>query len=397
MILFVSHSAQMYGAERSLLDLVTGLSERGVACNVLVPEEGPLTEALQAAGIPWRVAEYPWWVARRRKPLSVLRRTIANFRVLFRLKRMFRERPPALIYTNTVVIPIGALLARALRVPHVWHAREFVHEDIGACYDYGTRLSMRFIRTSTRRVICNSQAVADKLSRHIPARQMSVIYNGVLDDDAPQPVERPHPQGPLQLVIVGALVPHKRQDEAVRALGVLTRQGVDVHLRVVGAVPDGYGATIRQVAEAEGVGDRVQLEGYTSDPLAAFARADVALVCSRNEAFGRVVVEAMSVGTPVVATASGGVSEIITDGEDGLLYPPGDVEALAGCITRLAREPELYRNISRQAAQSAPRRFSRRRYVEEVLALIRSVASPGQVGVKVPDPSVLSGGNSRRE
>jgi glycosyltransferase involved in cell wall biosynthesis len=103
--------------------------------------------------------------------------------------------------------------------------------------------------------------------------------------------------------------------------------------------------------------------------------ADITLVCSTCEAFGRVAVESMSVGTPVVGSNSGGLPEIIEDEVNGLLYKPGNPQMLANQVTRLVNDPELYELISQNCISSVYKRFTTDRYVADIESIIREVVS----------------------
>lgn len=144
-------------------------------------------------------------------------------------------------------------------------------------------------------------------------------------------------------------------------------------LHIVGSGEAAYEREIQALAKRLSVEKDVIFEGFRTDALEALAAADDCLVCSRREAFGRVAIEAMLVGTPVVATDSGGIPEIIEDGVSGMLYLPGDATMLAGKILELVGDPELYRNLSQNALESVYRRFTRSRYVQQIKEVISEV------------------------
>ena len=176
---------------------------------------------------------------------------------------------------------------------------------------------------------------------------------------------------PFTFLLVGLIHPSKGQVEAVEALSLLKRQGRSVHLVIAG---DGRDAALRQrIAELD-VADAVDLKGFVKDPFPLFHEAHALLMCSRNEAMGRVTVEGMACGLPVVGHASGGTVELVDDGVNGLLYP-GGAEALAERMARLAADPSLAHRLGDAAARSAAGRFSVERYAGEVLEVCRAVLS----------------------
>jgi glycogen(starch) synthase len=156
------------------------------------------------------------------------------------------------------------------------------------------------------------------------------------------------------LVLVGRLEHEKGGHDAVEALR-LVRPPAHLVLVGEGARRD----DLRAHAQRRGLGDRVHLPGRLPDEqvAAVVASADVALVPSHYEPFGLVALEAMAAGTPVVATATGGLRDVVTDGVTGRLVPPGSPDALADAIDALLADPTARRVVADQAAQQVRKRF----------------------------------------
>jgi glycosyltransferase involved in cell wall biosynthesis len=362
-IVAVAHSPWLGGAERSLLELVGEIARRpGREIHVLLPQPGPLAARLRAVGAHLHLVPARWWArdagAPRRAPdLAGVRRTAAALR---RLR-------PDVVLSNTMVHPPGALAARVLGLPHLWWVHELGRRDHGYAFPLGQLGTVRAIGLLSSAVIVSSGVVRAELERGIAGRRLR---------DVPYAVEiaagdaRP-PEHPPRLVIAGRVRPSKGQADAVAALVHLPGVGLDV-------AGDGAGADIaalRGQAEALGVADRVRLLGPLADPAEAFDRATVALMCSREEAFGRVTVEAMKRGRPVVGAASGGTLEIVEDGVTGVLYPPGDVAALAAAVAGLLADPVRREAIARAGAARALATYSAARSADAFLAVADEVAA----------------------
>jgi glycosyltransferase involved in cell wall biosynthesis len=174
-------------------------------------------------------------------------------------------------------------------------------------------------------------------------------------------------------------MPSKRQHEAIEAVVRLWSSGVDVQLDVIGGDgPDpSYREALERTVAAEPIGDHVHLVGYVDDAWEEIAEADCVVVPSR-ESFGRVAVEAMLTGTPVIASHWGAAGEIVRDGETGLLYEPGDAVALAAHIRRLVEHPGEGERLAEAARAWASETFSERRHVEGLLKVLERAC--GSVG-----------------
>ena len=336
-ILFVSHSGKMSGgANRSLVSLMVGLREQyGVVPSVLIPEKNSALEALcRSLGIDVYFAKYHrCCTVYHREFRDVLRAAkiyVAPVLDYFLARKISRTLPADidLIYTNERMIVIGGYLARLRGVTHIWHVRSYGREN-KTVYPAGYN---RIMKHYADRIILISKALYHSLSKYMPAAKMRLVYNGVrLEDYALQ--KKTHTG--YRLLLTGRIVPQKGQDEAVCAFEILTHHwGVgDAELFFAGEIPDyedrKYITKLKQQIHACGLEQHVHFLGEVTDMRALRACMDVELVCSWCEAFGRVTVEAMCAGLPVIGTDSGGTAELILDGQTGYLYPHGAPDVLA--------------------------------------------------------------------
>ncbi|ARO87854.1 glycosyltransferase family 1 protein [Nitrosospira lacus] len=373
-VCFISHSAERYGAELALLELLKGLVELGVECKVLVPERGPLLAALDQLHIEWRIINYPRWASgsRRRKISRRITRILGTLFWTIPMARAIVKWRCDIIYTNTVIIGAGALAAWLAHRPHIWH----LHES-GYClerlFDLGEH-APRLINHLSARVIVISHAVENEYARYIHPRKLCVIYQSVtlsgINQNLPAQIEN---KRRFRCTIVGSLQASKGQDEAIIALAELVHRGVDAELLIVGTGDNRFRDSLGQQIKFLCLEERVIFYGYAKNPLPLIHASDVILMCSRFEAFGRVTVETMLAGKPIIGTSSGGTRELIEDGKTGLLYKPGDHNELANKIQYLYENPEKRATLGAAALSWAERRFSRERYAKEVLDLLDGV------------------------
>ncbi len=170
--------------------------------------------------------------------------------------------------------------------------------------------------------------------------------------------------------------PAKGQHELLEALIRLDRRGVTMGAVIAGPVMDeAYAARLRSRIREAGIERRVRFLDAFADARPAMACCDVVAMPSLNETLGLVLIEAMLRGVPVVATAAGGVLEVITDGETGLTYPAGDSAALSHCLERLARDAELRIGLARAGQNFARDRYDRAHHLSRLEALFRDLAA----------------------
>jgi glycosyltransferase involved in cell wall biosynthesis len=146
----------------------------------------------------------------------------------------------------------------------------------------------------------------------------------------------------------------------------------------VGAIEDKkYYQRIKHIIAENGLGKSIIFTDYLpkEEVFYLMKNSDIIVICSRSEAFGRVVVESMKLGKAVIATRRGGIVEIIQDGENGLLYEPNDVEELAQKIMLLACDSQLRKMLGEKAKQYAFKRFNEERISKHLLKIIKRVAS----------------------
>ena len=166
----------------------------------------------------------------------------------------------------------------------------------------------------------------------------------------------------------------KRQEEAIRAVARLHEQGLPIELLIVGEGDRQYERQLRELVVQLDVRDRVQFLGQLDSASPVIRASDAVVTCSRHEAFGRVTVEAMLAGKPVVGARSGGTAELIRNGHNGFLYEPGDVEQLAGVLRRLIESPEKSRRIGETARTWAGEQFTEKRFGDEILACLATLS-----------------------
>jgi glycosyltransferase involved in cell wall biosynthesis len=270
---------------------------------------------------------------------------------------------------------VAGAAARLRRLPIVWHMRDLMVED-------GARAWLRrAVERIHPEVIAISDAVADQFEG-MPC-DVHVVPNGIpIEAFEPGPApeglreELGLPEGVPVACVVGRLTPWKGHQTLLRAWSGVIERVPDAHLLVVGEVAfweDSYADELRSLAEELEITDRVAWAGFRDDVPDILRLVDLLVLASTDEPFGRVVIEGMAAGLPVVATDSGGVPEIVVEGETGLLVPPEQPEPMADAIAQVLAEPDLARRMGAAGRARAVERFDVRRVARQVGDIYREI------------------------
>jgi len=378
-LLFYNHAPEISGAERSLLALAAHARGAGHDVTLCVPP-GPLADATTDAAIPC-AAVTPLVLGRTRHPLVLARYLMSAATPVTDLARVVRAVRPDIVHANS--IRSGLVAAAALRLTRprprlVVHARDALRGGVPDGAVAG---------------ILNHDADAViAISRHVAwcmgsTHKTRVLHNAVdpdryrRDEGAGQALrQRLGIPGEAPLLAVAAqLSPWKGQLDALEAFALLRASRPDAHLIVAGAVKftgkhcryDNLRYYDALVARAE----RPDLRGYAhlvgdlDDVAALYSAATLLVVPSWAEPFGRVVVEAMAAGCPVLATRAGGIPEIVTHGVDGWLTPPRDPAALARALALLLNDRALRARLALHGRATVQERFALSDYMETLEAV----------------------------
>jgi glycosyltransferase involved in cell wall biosynthesis len=373
-ICFISHSARLGGAELVLLETIEILQESGVLCAAVLPSPGPLLLELEKLQVPVLVTPYALWVSQHQLPLRRRARSLMNIAaksllIAWRTRRWGCD----IIYSNTSTVSVGALAAALLGLPHVWHVHELASK-MGLRFVFGQKWSDRAMDKLSSLIIASSQAVAGEMSGSLHAAPCVIypsLHRALRQGDSPLA-----PADKYRCVISGAICENKGQEDAVLAMAELKRRQVQAELLVMGTGDGIYAERLARLVRENQLGDCVTFLGQLEDPWSQLRSADVVLVCSRAEGFGRATAESMLAGKPVIGAGNSATAELIQDGCNGLLYRTGDSADLAGKIDYLYRHPEVAQRMAQSGQAWAGRIFNRERYRDQVLPLLLELLPP---------------------
>lgn len=366
-VLFVNHTGDVSGAEISLLELLTALPRevRPAICTPLgtltraLPSDVPFYELRSAAaGARLDVRTTPGEVASMALGIRQLRRTIDDFR-------------PHLVHANSIR---AGLIASALfrhRPPLVVHVR-----DVLPAHPISHLVRTLLLRRADAIVANSEYTMRSFLDGRRPTE---VVTQTVLNPIDVERLKRSSADNNLReelgvpgdahvLVHAAQVTSWKAQDDSVRILAKLRDAGLDAHLLIAGetrfagtgtsASNAQFAADLRALVRSLGVDDAVHFVGWRDDIASVYRAADVAVLPSLHEPFGRVVIEAMAFDVPVFATSNGGPAEVLNDGVDGFLAPPRRPDEWARRIERLLADPDARRAVVDAARARVGAEFS---------------------------------------
>jgi len=353
-IAVVMTSFEPGGTERQMIELVRRLDRARWAVHIAC-FEGKGAWFPRAAEVAASVAEFPV----RSFKSGRTARHVLNFARWCRASQLAVVHTTEL-YSNIFGLPGAALAGVPVRIGN----RREINPDKSAAQI----VLQRAAYAAAHKVVANSRAAAGRLrAERIPARKIVCIPNGLDFDRVPDR----QPRARLRKVIVVAnLRREKGHDVLIDAAADVLRRFPDAAFEIVGGGPELQPLIAR--AERRGVLHAFTFLGHRDDVAARLADADIFVLPSRSEAFPNAVLEAMAAGLPIVASAVGGILELIDDARTGLLTPPGEPEPLAERISALMTDPIRAGVLGAAAREVARARYSFDRMVAAFDSLYRS-------------------------
>jgi glycosyltransferase involved in cell wall biosynthesis len=334
----------------------------------VLPARGELGPALEAGGVEVLVRQVSTLRRQLMTPAGVGSIARDATRDASDLRALIRERRIELVHSNTSVVLGGAAAAAVARVPHVWHVREIYTRFGGAWPAYRTLLSR------AAALPCVSAAVAAQFA----TPRARVIHDGLAVDA--HRAARTQARAALSLpgdapviAVLGRISDWKGQDVLVRALAEQPLASTGALGLIAGDTWPGAEErrdAVLSLARALNVADRVHLVGFREDVENVYGAADVVAVPSTEpDPLPNAALEAAAAGCAVIASAHGGLPEIISDGVTGRLVTPRDAAALARAAAELIADPPLREQLGAAAAADVRERFAPQRLLDAIQAL----------------------------
>ncbi|MHA1113842.1 MAG: glycosyltransferase family 4 protein [Alphaproteobacteria bacterium] len=359
------------GSHMSMLLAIEGLDRDRFDPMLVLHEDGPLAAHLRERGVPYKLLPLPAYAG---AVPSIPRIAGAALRAMPRLRDFLRAEGIDLVHANDLRMNFTWPLAcRLTGVPHLWHQRTLLSSS---------RL-WRAIPFAAAHVVCISRTVANTLPS-LGRVGFEVLYNPFrVSADAPDRAAAAAklrrdwgiPAEARVIAFVGRLVDQKRPETVLRAAAEIAASVAEpVHLVFIGRGEASRIDGLRRLAAELGIAGIVHFPGFVYPLESSLSGCDLLVAPAFGDGFGRTLVEAMMVGTPVVASDSGGHRDIVDNGRTGFLVPPDDVPAFAAAAIPLLTDTALRDEIAERARTHARKRFSIAAHVAGLSAIYDSLA-----------------------
>jgi len=376
-ILFISHSSGLYGAERNLLLLVKNINKSNFHPIVALPAGGPLKDEMLRLNIKTYEIRFPWWVRGNLNIFAILHSFIKEFIALIKLYKIIKEENIAIVYTNSIVVFSGVLIAFITKRPHIWHIREILHNNPDLFSLLPDKLLFRFISGFSARVVVVSNAVADQFNNRGINSKVRVIYDGI--DFEELKVHNSYPtisglkKSDWLVGVIGSLQKRKAQDDAIRAIKIVKETIPDIKLLLVGKGDESFTNYLKNLVSELQLTEYVIFTGHRNDVPDILSCCNVLLMTSWAEPLGTVALEAMALGVPVIGSNSGGLQEIIQEGITGFCVPPRNPQEIANKLIDLFLDLDKVTQMRENSKKIAKQRFSFQLCTQNIESMLVSV------------------------
>lgn len=371
-ILFLHAGAEMYGADKVMLDLIRNLDKSKFSVHVILPCHGALVEALEKEGISVEVIAYPIMRRRYFNPKGIVQYIFNLQKYSQTIIKIAKEKNIDLVHTNTAATLEGCFVSKKLGIPQLWSIHEIIVTP-QIMFKFTSRMISKYASIT----VTDSKAVKRHLmtSGYFKDSEIKVIYNGV-DNKRFKPEndsfylhkEWGIPQNAKVIGMVGRVNSWKGQGDFLKAANIVMSNYSDVYTVFVGAAFEGEEWREKRLDDAidqSPYRNRIINKGYRTDSEGIYKLYDVFVLPSTNpDPLPTVVLEAMATGKPIVGYRHGGVCEMVEEGHNGLLAEVCNSEDLAIKIMELLESEELRTKMGENSRRRLLERFSIEAYVD---------------------------------
>lgn len=371
-ILFLHAGAEMYGADKVMLDLICGLDRKKYTPHVILPENGVLVESLKKENVKVEVLPYPIMRRKYFNPIGIFQYCFNLIKYSYKLNKIGEKHQIDLVHTNTAATLEGCYVSQKLKIPQLWSIHEIIVNP-KLMFKFTSYLISKFSTIT----VTDSNAVKQHLitSNYFNDNDIKVFYNGVNGERFNPNVDSEYlfdewniPKNVKIIGMMGRINSWKGQKDFLRAANIVMEEHQEVYTIFVGSAFKGEEWRERELKELIAQSpykDRIINIGYRTDSEAIYKLYDIFVLPSTNpDPLPTVVLEAMATGKPIVGYRHGGVCEMVEDERNGLLAEVNQPEDLATKINVLIENDDLRKKMGRNSRKRLLTKFSIEAYIE---------------------------------
>ena len=378
-ILYIaSNTSLKNGASKCLLEILKGGVDKDIVPFVCVPDYGELCIELDKIHVTYFIVPEYTWVWRKsigtnfniiKKIKFFMRKYIYNMFSVYKISRIIKNYRIDIVHINTLTTYIGAVAAKASKVPYVWHIREFMEEDLESEF-CDRSYSIKLLNNSSA-VLCISKAIFNKYSKILDNNILNLVYDGVNQNTFHLSRQEIFNDTDINILMLGRFVKTKGQYDLVRAINILNLKGIiNIKCKIIGQYADAeYVNLISSYIDANSLREIISLHDYVSSPELLLNKADILCVCSVAEAFGLVTVEGMMSGCLVMGADSGCTAELVDNYKNGILYKCGDYVDLARMIYWVIAHKCEAKKIASQGCTDSIQKYSLEQNINNIIRI----------------------------
>lgn len=357
-ILWQTHEGNISGANICLLEYIEVLKINSFIQKVILPANGSMVNEIEKRGIPVIIIPSYSWAKSINKKQSFffkMKRFVRTKMAVNITGKLIKSFDPDFTATSSIANPTAAFASKKHKKKHIWFVHEFGEEDHGFSIAGNTFEGIKIMNKLSYKLVFNSHALEQKYIPYVKLAKR-IIVNYVVNITKTSGLDRTV-NNRIKLIMLGQIAPSKNHLDALKALKICTDKGINLELNIVGNVVDeNYFKILSEYMSNQKLQKFINFLGPKETPENILVQNDLLLMCSRMEAFGRVTVEAMKCGLPVIAANTGGSLELVEPDKNGYLYESGNFEDLAKKIILYSENRDLF--DTKQIAEDAKNKFN---------------------------------------
>jgi len=393
-VLFFSPSPNLGGTEKMLLELVQYLLfNYGVICTVITPGTGELNKKLSIIGVPTiasfkALKIYGWWCEdfntnnsdndRAWQMFSAAK--LINTNVLPKIIKYH----PDVVWTQSLVMPWGSYVACKINKPHVWFITEYGELDFKFKFYSNFEDIIKEVFISSNKIYtCSKSLIKNLFKSYSDLSKIRHLYTEIPQLEISQIIPNYISPDKIKIGMFSQIREEKGQYKLIKALRKIKSENLMVQIIIVGGGSQSYINDLIHLANQLDVSDLIKFTGYVTSPQDIMNLCDIVVMGSKYEAFGRVGVEAMSLGIPVIFPKISGVSEYQVDEVTGFSYDDEDIESLENKLILLIKNNKLRNKMGQAAKKHIQKFFEEEIYPLSVYNELRKISKIGRGDISI--------------